>query len=399
MGNEHSQKADLPGLEQTKSEPVSITSRRVTRLQKELFSKSENGDATTPPTPISRSPENDFELTFSPSTSQSNMNCRSFQRTQRRKSSLLVVNNGITNKYISSRICKISMRFWSENIDCLSHAKQLEISCSIFFTMMASNQAMKQVMKANRTENQKIEETALRYLNMFGWLIRNLVADGIDLQVSLAKLGSMHQNMGVKIEHFNPMLQAMHETFSYYFGHNYTIEVKYAFDEIFAVAAQIMTGQELKFSAHLLTLSEQFQGDDVPFLKNLDVCLSSEIGREYLFRYLAQTWCDEMVIFLQTLSRFKALPSEKERFMVAREIVKTCIRPSATFALNISYENRTNTLYAMKALEQTFTAKEPLSVPVTLFANVEAEVNKLLLDNHWVKFVDGIQVLQSKSFD
>jgi len=392
MGNEPSQSRKPPHLEKS----ISITSRPVLR--------SPTSDSDIPASVLSPSPpasphphDESVSHTVSPPTVKKSKSAPTPHR--RRTSSLLVINNGVTNKYVSSRICKISMRFWSESIDTLTHSEKLEIGCSIFCTLLASNEDMKQLMRANSAEKPKIAETSIKYLDMFGWLIRNLVTDGIDLYALLSRLGAMHRSMGIKMTHFNPMLQAMHETFSYYFEQEYTVEVKYAFDEIFAVAAQIMTGQKLKCSAHLLKLSEQFQGDEIPFLQSLDACLSSEIGREYLFRYLAQTWCDEMVIFLQTLSRFKALPSEKERFMVAREIVKTCIRPSATFALNISYENRTNTLYAMKALEQTFTAKEPLSVPVTLFANVEAEVNKLLLDNHWVKFVDGIQVLQSKSFD
>ena len=44
---------------------------------------------------------------------------------RRRKSSLLVVHNGITGKYISSRICKIAAKFWKNNIESLSVSEQL----------------------------------------------------------------------------------------------------------------------------------------------------------------------------------------------------------------------------------------------------------------------------------
>eukprot|EP00484_Ammonia_sp_Unknown_P011567 CAMPEP_0197056168 /NCGR_PEP_ID=MMETSP1384-20130603/80143_1 /TAXON_ID=29189 /ORGANISM="Ammonia sp." /LENGTH=269 /DNA_ID=CAMNT_0042490049 /DNA_START=426 /DNA_END=1235 /DNA_ORIENTATION=- len=265
--------------------------------------------------------------------------------------------------------------------------------------MLSCNNEMKKVMQRSFKHNaaQKIEQTSQKYLDMLGWLIRYLITDNIDLYALLNKLGAAHRAMGIEIHHFPPMLQAMHETFAYYFDRQYTIEVKYAFDEIFALAAQLMTGQELNRSSHLMDLSAQFDGDDVPFLQNLTVCLQSNIGKEYLYRYLQQTWCDEMVIFLQTLSRFKSLPSDKERFMAARDIVKTCIEASAAFALNVSYETRSNTLHAMATLEKAFTAKQSLVIPVSLFSDVEKEIYKLILDNHWIAFVQSIQLLQSKS--
>jgi len=332
---------------------------------------------------------NESELVFSRLSSNKSSH-------HRRSSSLLLVDNGITNTFVSARICKIGARFWQKNIASLPMPDQLEIACSIWFSMLSSSAEMKKVMKGNLS-GQKIEQTAIRYLQMMGWLIRHLVTDNIDLCALLSKLGAYHQNMGIRINHYEPMLQAIHETFSYYFDHDYTIEVKYAFDEIFTLAAQMMTGCSLKQSSHLLALSEQFQGDEIPFLKSLNVCLQSNIGKEYLYRYLQQTWCDEIVIFWKTLSRFKALPSDKERFMVARDIIKTCIEPSAEFSLNLCYENRANTLSAMQELEKSFATKTALTVPTTLFMAVEEEVCKLVMDNHFKNFVESIQILQLKS--
>lgn len=321
-------------------------------------------------------------------------------RHKRRKSSIMLVQNGVTGQFISSRICKIAAKFWHANIENLSVDQQLEIGCSIFFSMLSSNNEMKKIMKSTSLkENKKIEQTSQKYLDMMGWLIRYLITDNIDLYALLNKLGGIHQSLGIRIQHFTPMLQAMHETFSYYFEDKYTIEVKYAFDEIFALAAQIMTGQELNASSHLLSLSEQFQGDEIPFLKNLDTCLQCTVGKEYLYRFLRQTWCDEMVIFDKTLSRFKTASGDKARFMIAREIVKTCIEPSAAFAINISYECRSNMLKSMRSLEEKFASKEELIVPITLFVNVETETRKLILRNHWSQFVESIQILQDKSFD
>jgi len=349
-----------------------------------------------PPSPKDVDDSGKFELPALPTIQD-----RAVQRSRHRarQSSVLNVSNGVTGTFISPRIAKIAARFWAQNIDPLSHADQLEVSCSIFFSMLGSSDEVKRVMKSNLAENAKIEATSLKYLDMLGWLIRHLTTDKIDLFALLGRLGTMHQALGVKINHFTPMLRAMHETFSYYFERKYTIEVKYAFEEIFALAAQIMTGDELVNCSYLMNINQQFQGNDIPFLKDLDICLQSEIGREYLFRFLTQTWCDEIVIFLKLLARFKKLPSNKERFMVAREINKTSIEPTAEFSLNISFETRCNMLAEIKVLDKKFMLKEALEIPVNLFEDAELEVFKLIRSNQWNKFVDSIYVLQTKSFN
>eukprot|EP01084_Bolivina_argentea_P169505 293825_1 len=160
--------------------------------------------------------------------------------------------------------------------------------------------------------------------------------------------------MGIKMKHFDPMLQSMHETFSYYFQSKYSIEIKYAFDEIFTLAAQIMTGQDLKTSYHLNDIAQSFENENITFLQSVDICLKSPIGTEYLSRYLQQTWCDEIALFLQSISKFKQQTNDKARFIVARDITKTSIKPTATFCINISYECRQKSLNNMRFLEETF---------------------------------------------
>eukprot|EP01083_Nonionella_stella_P100777 284699_1 len=302
-------------------------------------------------------------------------------------------------KYISSRICKIVAKFWHEHIDTLSTSQQLEISCSIFFGMLSTNNDMKKVMKDSNCKQESIENISLKYLNMMGWLARYLVTNNVDLYALLSKLGGIHRSMGIDIHHFTPMLAAIHDTFGYYFDAKYNIEIKYAMDEIFSLAAQLMTGQSLKRSAHLLEVTQQFKGETIPFLKNLDVCLHSNIGKEYLYRYFAQTWCDEISIFLKSIHRFKLGVSDKERFMIARDIIKVSVEPDATFALNISYDLRNNTLYRMSKLELMFHAKKVFTIATEFFAELEKEIEKLIFDNHWQKFVDGIESLHSKSFN
>ena len=207
--------------------------------------------------------------------------------------------------------------------------------------MMVHDAEMKRILQKNLTSRQSIENSSIKFLDMMGWLIRSLMRSDINLASNLEQLGAFHRNMGVNINHFDPMLNSMHETFSYYFPIKYGIQIKYAIDQIFTLAARIMTGQSLDEESngyHLADLQDEMK--DHSFLQSLHICLESNIGREYLYRYLQQTFCDEIAIFLQSVKKFKKQTSDKERFMVARDIVKNSIEPAATFAVNISYETR-----------------------------------------------------------
>ena len=64
---------------------------------------------------------------------------------------------------------------------------------------------------------------------MLGWLIRSLMRTDVDIKLLLQNLGSFHKNVGVNITHFNPMLESVHESFSYYFPSDYRLQVKYLY--------------------------------------------------------------------------------------------------------------------------------------------------------------------------
>lgn len=91
--------------------------------------------------------------------------------------------------------------------------------------MLAANKEMKSIMQSNLCTDIKLEQTSLKYLDMLGWLIRSLVRDNINLYSGLSKLGDMHCKMGIKMEHFNIMIKALHDTMSFYFPKQYNIDV------------------------------------------------------------------------------------------------------------------------------------------------------------------------------
>eukprot|EP01083_Nonionella_stella_P298926 1014446_1 len=103
-------------------------------------------------------------------------------------SSYANVSNGITGTHIHSRISKIAAKFWHANMESIGMSERLEIACSIFFHALSSNQEMKQLMMGNLKErNHTIEHKALKYLDMIGWLLRNVIVDNINLYKLLTK--------------------------------------------------------------------------------------------------------------------------------------------------------------------------------------------------------------------
>eukprot|EP01084_Bolivina_argentea_P088692 160123_1 len=132
-----------------------------------------------------------------------------------------------------------------------------------------------------------------------------------------------------------------------------------------------MTGQDVKFSPHLNALTASFgQENNINFIKNLKVCLQSSIGREYLYCFLQETYCDEIATFLQLLSKFKGQSSDIQRFMIAREVVQISIQSSSNLTINISYNCRKNILIAMTEMERQFKSKQYFNVNNDFFSAV-----------------------------
>eukprot|EP01084_Bolivina_argentea_P266870 452824_1 len=305
------------------------------------------------------------------------------------------VNNGVTGTFISTRICAIIYTFWTNHLSLLMQEQKHEIGCAIFFGMIAINKSIKQIIyKHSKTDPNKIELMSIKFLDMLGWIIRSLMKDGIDLYGSLKQLGLFHQNIGVCYKHFDPMLQSMHESFSYYFERGYSFEVKYAMDEVFILIASIMMGED-KNNTHLSDITNLLHENNIQFLQSLDVCLVSDVGREYFVRYLQQTWCHEIAMWLQSINRFRKAMNDKERFFIARNIVKVSIKSSSTFSINISYYARCEILNGMKIMQQRFAMKEKLDIKSDFFEKIEREMVDLIEKNHWMKFVSNMNKLKA----
>ena len=107
-------------------------------------------------------------------------------------------------------------------------------------------------------------------------------------------------------------------------------------DQIISLSAEIMTGNNVTRSNR----ARSFHGTSTSFLESLEICLKSEIGTEYFYRYLQQNHCEELAIYLQLLQKFKVQTTDKQRYVVVKEIINTCVSPKGLYAVNISYETR-----------------------------------------------------------
>ena len=98
-----------------------------------------------------------------------------------------------------------------------------------------------------------------------------------------------------------------------------------------------------------------------------------------------------MVIYLQSMMRFKNQTTDKGRFMIARNIIDVSIDPTSNLAINVSYETRQNALIMVQQLESKFIQKIDFEMSYNVFDDVTNEIYKLILENHWHKFVQSIK--------
>lgn len=218
--------------------------------------------------------------------------------------------------------------------------------------------------------------------------------DGVNLWRVLTKIGEGHCKMNIKVHHYHLLLEAFHHTMSKSFTQNYTIEVKYCIDQIFTIATCIMTGHnydQLSFGERVLELN------DCRFLTSFNTCLDNEIGREYLYRYLGQTYCSEIVIFLQLYQEYNEIFSghHHEKLLKAKQIASISLCSSSEFPINVSYATNEEFWNRLKQCEKDYeTNNDNFTIDPLLFDTVWDEVTKLILNNHWSEFCNTVKRMQ-----
>jgi hemoglobin-like flavoprotein len=301
--------------------------------------------------------------------------------------------NDFTTSLIPEQLIDSAANFWLNCIDTKPNNDKIEIGCSIYMQMISSDKELKNLFKAT-WQKKSIESQAVRFLDMMSLLIRLVRRNDVNLITSLQSLGASHRHYGVKREYFTIMLQSIHDTLSYYFPDDYKLNVRYAIDCIFTLAACIMLDDcDINVDCDATNFDLDKKGsagldakEQCDFLKSLDSCLESTVGREYLYCFLRQCYCGEVAAFLQLWKTFRSQTSDKQRFMIARIIYKDHIVMNAPSALNLSHYARTRVVRAIEQLENAFICKQRIEVSPNFFDDVVYEVKKSVLDNHWSTF-------------
>eukprot|EP00483_Globobulimina_turgida_P012909 UN12933 len=140
--------------------------------------------------------------------------------------------------------------------------------------------------------------------------------------------------------------------------------------EVFSYTVHAMSGYDMKITTPC---------NDISFLQSLRCCIKHTLGKEYLFRFLINVYCDEVVIFFRLLSTYKSSKHACKRYEIAQNICTTCIAPEGVFCVNISYEVRQRLLLDASVMHKK-------NVDIHFFGAVEDELCRLIMLTHWKTF-------------
>jgi hypothetical protein len=240
----------------------------------------------------------------------------------------------------------------------------------------------------------EIDTQALKFLDMVGWLIRRLKSPETGTLIeSLVSLGARHSSWGVKIEYFQPMLEALHAALSDHFKHTYTIRVKFCMEQIFAVSTNVMTGHDVG----VVFRTRYVSSNHLRFLNSLEECLADPVGQEYLTRFLIQSFCGELVEFLNVYKQYRGALSDLERHYLATRIVQEFLTSSSKSELMITPELKEKVQRKLLASHKKAPkGAKVIHLPPDLFDPIYEWVILTLEENPWPKFRKTLLTIASK---
>eukprot|EP01083_Nonionella_stella_P089681 250301_1 len=286
----------------------------------------------------------------------------------------------------NSEAMNVCWVFWKDNVDILPRNKQKELALLLYCHMFQKIPAARRLFIRG-----EIDEQALKFLDMFGYLIRQLkdYESVTTLIKTLQSLGKRHKDWGVRFEYFEPMMSSLHAALSDHFKHTYTVRVKFCMEQIFTSAANIMTGQNVG-----AMFGNRYAGmGQLTFLQSLEACLADPTGKEYLERFLIQSFCAELVEFESYYKQYKGALSDTERYILAATIVKLFLTPNAKNELNIkNMQIKQKILKKIDKIQNNkgSSKKNKQEYPSDLFDHIHDWVIQQIESNSWPKFQQTI---------
>ncbi|ETO21309.1 hypothetical protein RFI_15895, partial [Reticulomyxa filosa] len=169
-----------------------------------------------------------------------------------------------------------------------------------------------------------------------------------------------------------------------HFKHTYTVRVKYCLERIYICAARVMTGQEydVLFQNRYASLL------NATFLRSLPDCLEDSLGREYLFRFLVQSFSGDLISFYERFKDFRGAVTESERKQIGSRLVMEFLTPDAKRELMISQDIKNKIMIKWKKIENK--AKE---IPADIFDPLYEWMITTIQDNSWLLFKSTLENL------
>ena len=129
------------------------------------------------------------------------------------------------------------------------------------------------------------------------------------------------------------------------------------------------------------------------FLDSLEQCLADSTGKEYLERFLVQSFCAELVEFEKYYKDYKGALSDTERYIVAAIIVKEFLISNAKNELNIKNSDiKHKVLKKIDKIQNNkgSSKKNKNEYPNDLFDPIHSWVIQQIENNSWPKFKQTI---------
>lgn len=124
-------------------------------------------------------------------------------------------------------------------------------------------------------------------------------------------------------------------------------------------------------------------GKEENIFESLDLCLRTGNGQRYLYQYLNDIYCNELVVFLKLYFELKNEQNKEQKLEISKSIIKSCINScinikdnSQIIMIEISDHCKREILRKMDQIE---------TIDI-LFDDCYKEIYQLILRRHWISF-------------
>jgi len=297
----------------------------------------------------------------------------------------------LRQRVLCDDIVDLAASFWAQHVHSLPLQQRLEIGWALIGTAAPSKVDDERFHKMPSAAMQSL---VLSVVDIMGWILRMMAVKEATLSASLSKMGALYAESGIGQSEYRRFRCGVHEVMAVHFNAEYTTAVQFAVDQIVVFSVQKMIGIDVTIDG--------VAGKDLSSLladrtfADLDRCMASEIGREYLFRFLLQEQCADIVLFLQLMCRYRAADDVSQRLMLSVDIDALCIDPQSAFSVKVlstecrlKIAEKTNEYKRISKMYQ----RNSVMMEMNHFEVMEDEVRRYIVSRYWTPFIRSLRAL------